>query len=276
MRVSRFAPSPTGLLHLGHAFSAIKASEAAGDGRFLLRIEDIDQGRARAEFETAIFDDLAWLGLHWDEPPRRQSEHMAEYVSMLDTLIARGLVYRCFRTRKELAAESASAPHGLPEPFTGAPLSADEEHARLARSEAFAWRLHQARCRDVVDYARLRFVETGEGPNGERGEINANPALLGDVVVARKDFPTSYHLAACHDDAQSGVTIIARGQDLFYATHLHVMLQTLLGWQTPEYRHHRLILGPDGKRLAKRDHAATLRGLREAGKTPSDIRAMLG
>lgn len=276
MRVSRFAPSPTGLLHLGHAYSALKALDAARGGRFLLRIEDIDQGRSRPEFEAAILEDLAWLAIAWSEPPRRQSDHMIEYAAVLDALIARGLVYRCFRTRKELA-EIASAPHGTPEAFFGEPLGADEEQQRLARGDSFAWRLSQARCRDALGaaYDRLRFLETGEGPNGEHGDIAATPALLGDAVLARKDFATSYHLAACHDDAISGVTIISRGQDLFSSTHLHVLLQALLGWPTPEYRHHRLILGADGKRLAKRDHAATLRAMRENGKTPNDVRAML-
>jgi glutamyl-Q tRNA(Asp) synthetase len=160
--------------------------------------------------------------------------------------------------------------------FHGAPLGADEEQARLARGEAFAWRLSLARCRDELgdDFDRLGFVETGAGPNGERGAVKAEPALLGDVVLARKDFAASYHLAATHDDALQGVTVIARGQDLFAATHLHVLLQALFGWPTPEYRHHRLILGPDGKRLAKRDRAVTLRALREAGKTPADVRAL--
>jgi glutamyl-Q tRNA(Asp) synthetase len=202
---------------------------------------------------------------------------MDAYARVLDTLIARDLVYRCFRTRRELAAEIASAPHAMPDAFFGAPLADDEEQDRLARGEAFAWRLSLTRCRDALGarYEHLRFIETGEGPNGERGEIIADPTPLGDVVLARKDFAASYHLAACHDDAQSGVTVIARGRDLFSATHLHVLLQALLGWPTPEYRHHRLILGADGKRLAKRDHAASLRALRESGKSPAEVRAML-
>jgi glutamyl-Q tRNA(Asp) synthetase len=277
LRVSRFAPSPTGLLHLGHAFSAFSALDAASGGRFLLRLEDIDTARCKPEFETAILEDLHWLGIAWSEPPRRQSDHFAAYEATLARLIAQGVMYRCFRTRREVMEAIASAPHGPGEAFRGAPLPPEEEADRLGRGEAFAWRLSLDRARDRLGaaFAQLHFTETGAGPNGEQGIIRADPAPLGDVVLARKDFPASYHLAACHDDALAGVTIIARGHDLFASTHLHVLLQALLGWPTPEYRHHRLILGPDGKRLAKRDHAATLAALRTAGKTPADVRAML-
>lgn len=242
-----------------------------------MRLEDIDLTRCKREFETAILEDLRWLGIAWSEPPRRQSDHFAEYEAALARLIARGVMYRCFRTRREVMEAIASAPHGASEAFRGAPLPADEEAERLARGEAFAWRLSQDRARDLLgdDFARLHFTETGAGPNGEHGDIRADPAALGDVVLARKDFPTSYHLAACHDDALAGVTIISRGEDLFASAHLHVLLQRLLGWPTPEYRHHRLVLGPDGKRLAKRDHAATLAALRASGKTPADVKAML-
>ena len=278
MRVARFAPSPTGFLHLGHAFSAFQALDAARGGRFLLRIEDIDFTRCRPHFEQAIYDDLSWLGLAWEEPVRRQSEHMIEYEAALSHLRERGLAYRCFRTRREVMEAIASAPHDSGEAFVGEPLGADDEQMRVTRGDAFAWRLSMARCRDALgaEFERLAFVETGAGPNGERGTIAAAPAQFGDVVIARKDFPASYHLAATHDDALQNVTIISRGQDLFSATHLHVLLQRLFGWPTPEYRHHRLILGPDGKRLAKRDHAVTLQSLRAAGKTPGDVRAMLG
>ena len=271
--VTRFAPSPTGYLHLGHALSALTAFDAtqAAGGRFLLRIEDIDQGRARPEFETAIYEDLAWLGLTWEKPVRRQSEHMLEYQSALDDLIARGLVYRCFRTRREIAEASASAPHDHAEAFRGAPLSANEEQERLARGEAFAWRLSldAARAALGANYAALAFED-------ETGRVAANPDLHGDTVLARKDFPTSYHLASVLDDALQGVTHVIRGEDLRDAAHLHVLLQALLALPQPAYHHHRLILGPDGKRLAKRDHAATLRALREVGVTPSEVRARLG
>lgn len=276
MRVSRFAPSPTGLLHLGHAYSAYQALDAASGGRFLLRIEDIDAARCRPEFEDAIYDDLRWLGLDWEMPVRRQSDHMSEYESALTQLRARDLVYRCFRTRKEILAAIENAPHEMSEVFIGAPLSVDEEQERLARGEAFAWRLSLARCREELGAAfdDLSFFEFGEGPNGEHGRIAARPDLLGDVVLGRKDFPASYHLAACHDDAAQGVTVIARGHDLFPVTHLHVLLQRLFGWPTPEYRHHRLIVGPDGKRYAKRDRSVTLRALREQGKTAAQVLAM--
>ncbi len=279
MRITRFAPSPTGFLHLGHAFAAFYALGACGGGRFLLRIEDIDRTRCKPNFEAAIFEDLHWLGLAWETPPRRQSEHFGAYEHTLGQLIARGLVYRCFRTRREVLHEIARAPHrGGEGPdelvFLGAALSADEEQERLARGESFAWRLSLDRCRDVLALERLRFVETGAGPDGEHGEIVARPELLGDAVLARKDFPASYHLASVHDDALQEVNLVTRGQDLFACTHLHVLLQALLGLPTPEYRH-RLIVDADGKRFAKRDHAVTLRAMREAGVTPGDVRAMI-
>jgi glutamyl-Q tRNA(Asp) synthetase len=276
MRVSRFAPSPTGLLHLGHAYSAFQTLDAASGERFLLRIEDIDRTRCKPEFEDAIYEDLRWLGLDWETPVRRQSDHIAAYESALTHLRERNLVYRCFRTRKDILAAIESAPHEMGEVFVGARLSKDEEHDRLARGEAFAWRLSLARCRDELGavFDALSFMECGEGPNGETGRIAARPDLLGDVVLGRKDFPASYHLAACHDDAAQGVTVIARGQDLFPVTHLHVLLQRLFGWPTPDYRHHRLICGPDGKRYAKRDRSVTLRALRAAGKTRSEVLAM--
>jgi glutamyl-Q tRNA(Asp) synthetase len=278
MRVSRFAPSPTGLLHLGHAYSGFQTLDAASGGRFLLRIEDIDRTRCKPEFEAAIFEDLHWLGLDWETPVRRQSDHMSDYGNALTNLRERNLVYRCFRTRREILAAIESAPHERGEVFVGAPLSNDEEQERLARGEAFAWRLSLARCRDELGAAfdALYFVESGAGPNGETGRIAARPDLLGDVVLGRKDFPASYHLAASYDDALQGVTVIARGHDLFHVTHLHVLLQALFGWPTPEYRHHRLIHGPDGKRYAKRDQSVTLRALRNAGKNPAEVLAMAG
>jgi glutamyl-Q tRNA(Asp) synthetase len=271
---TRFAPSPTGLLHLGHAFSALTAFNAAraAGGRFLLRIEDIDRGRARPEFETPIYQDLAWLGLAWDEPVRRQSEHMGDYAKALQTLIDRQLVYRCFRTRREVAEAIASAPHGeAQEVFRGEALPQDEEAAKLAAGEPFAWRLSLRKSRAALGPAYFALVF-----EDETGAVRAEPEKHGDVVLARKDFPTSYHIASVWDDALQGVTHVIRGEDLREAAHLHLLLQRLLGLPQPVYRHHRLILGEDGKRLAKRDQAATLQALRESGRTAADVRAMLG
>jgi glutamyl-Q tRNA(Asp) synthetase len=270
---TRFAPSPTGLLHLGHAFSALTAFDAAraGGGRFLLRIEDLDTGRCRPEYEAAILEDLAWLGIAWEQPVRRQSEHMDAYETALNALIARGLVYRCFLTRREIAEAAASAPHGAGDAaFHGQALSEAEEAERLARGEAFAWRLSLRCARAALGdaYDALSF-------EGETGTVLAEPDRHGDVVLARKEFPASYHLASVWDDALQGVTQVIRGEDLREAAHLHVLLQRLLALPTPRYRHHRLILGQDGKRLAKRDRATTLRSLREAGITPSQVRARL-
>jgi glutamyl-Q tRNA(Asp) synthetase len=271
--VTRFAPSPTGYLHLGHALSALTAFDAAraAGGRFILRIEDIDQGRARSEFDAAIFEDLAWLGLSWEEPVRRQSEHMADYEAALQSLIERNLVYRCFRTRKEIADAIASAPHEAGEMFRGEALPADEEAAKLEAGEAFAWRLSLKKARAALGPAYFTLVF-----EDETGLVRAEPDKHGDVILARKDFPASYHLASVWDDALQGVTHVIRGEDLRDAAHLHVLLQKLLELPQPVYRHHRLMLGEDGKRLAKRDQAATLRALRHAGKTPDDVRAMTG
>ncbi len=272
MFTTRFAPSPTGYLHLGHALSALLAFDAAGavGGRFLLRIEDIDRGRCRAEYEDAIFEDLAWLGITWESPVRRQSEHMSEYAAALQSLIDRGLVYRCFRTRSEITAAIASAPHGpASEIFRGAPLPANEEATRIASGETFAWRLSLAKARMALGAAALAFEdETGRAP--------AEPERHGDLVLARKDFAASYHLASVYDDALQGVTHVIRGEDLREAAHAHVLLQALLGLPQPVYRHHRLLLGADGKRLAKRDQAASLRALRQAGNSLAEVRAMVG
>ena len=267
--VTRFAPSPTGLLHLGHAFSAFKAAEAAENGRFLLRIEDIDQGRCRPEFEAAIYEDLAWLGLTWETPVRRQSAHFADYEAALTTLQNRDLLYPCFCTRADIAA-APSAPHG-PEgpiyPGTCRHLSPNDRQARIAAGTPFALRLKTDRAVD------------GVGPltwhDAARGEIAATPEIFGDVVLARKDTPTSYHLACTWDDALQGVTLVTRGEDLFQATHIHRLLQALLDLPTPSYAHHGLILGADGKKYSKRDKAPTLRSLRESGKTADDVRRML-
>lgn len=269
--VTRFAPSPTGRLHLGHAFSALTAHDAAraAGGRFLVRIEDLDAGRARPEFETAIFVDLAWLGITWDAPPRRQSDHMGAYAARLEELIARGLCYRCFKTRKEVLAELANAPHGLEAPYFGERLSADEEAARLAAGDAFAWRLDAARARDALGGAALCYED-------QDGVHAVDPLKLGDAVLARKDFPASYHLACVHDDALQGVTHVIRGEDLRDSAHLHVVLQKLLGLPAPRYVHHRLIVDENGKRLAKRDDARALVTFRANGFTKEDVRRMLG
>lgn len=284
--VTRFAPSPTGLLHLGHAYSAILAHDAArsAGGVFLLRIEDIDATRCRPEFEAATYEDLAWLGLGWPMPVRRQSEHFADYAAALERLRALGVVYRCFLTRKEIAAASLSAPHGAGEGpdgmiYTGPvqQMSADEEEARIARGESFAWRLSIKYSQDLLgeDFARLVFIEREDGSNIEH-EIAARPQMLGDVILGRKDTPTSYHLSVVHDDALQGVTHIIRGEDLRTSTHIHALLQKLLGLPTPIYRHHKLLTGPDGKRYAKRDKSLTLASLREAGVSPTDIRSRIG
>lgn len=272
MFITRFAPSPTGYLHKGHAFSALTAFAAAreSDGRFILRIEDIDTARCRPDYEAAILDDLAWLGLEWEPPVRRQSEHLADYEAALDSLRERGLLYRCFRTRKELA-QIQSAPHGLPEPFTAGPLHPNEEERFLAEGRAYAWRLSLEAARATLgNWAGLSFEDE------KKGVVRARPELAGDVVLARKDVGVAYHLAVVVDDAAQGVTCVVRGEDLFEATHIQRLLQTLLGLPTPSYRHHRLLLGPDGKRFAKRDKSQTLRSIREAGVSAEQLRAELG
>jgi glutamyl-Q tRNA(Asp) synthetase len=280
MIVTRFAPSPTGLLHLGHAFSALTAFEAAEGGRFLLRIEDVDQVRAKPEFEAAIKEDLAWLGLTWEEPTRRQSEHFADYAHALAMLEEKGFLYPCFCTRKEIAdeiARSAGAPHG-PEgalyPGTCRNLSDERREARIRRGKPYALRLNVAKAKKKL--AALAFQEWGAGPDGESGDQRVQPELLGDVVLARKDMPASYHLAVVVDDAIQGMTLVVRGNDLFHATHIQRLLQAVLALPTPAYTHHRLILDESGKKFSKRDHAATLRALREDGATPADIRKMVG
>jgi glutamyl-Q tRNA(Asp) synthetase len=271
--VTRFAPSPTGDLHRGHAFSALTAFEAAraAGGRFILRIEDIDATRCRPQFETGIYEDLAWLGLTWETPVRRQSEHLDDYQAALAPLEVDGLLYRCFRTRREVAEAMASAPHGAMEVFRGRPLPLAEEMRRLTAGEPFAWRLSlDAAARKLGGFGDLAFTEEGEGV------IQARPELGGDVVLARKDVGVAYHLAVTVDDALQGITHVIRGRDLFEATHVQRLLQALLGLPTPLYRHHALLTGPDGKRFAKRDRAETLRSLRERGMSPATLRRELG
>ena len=283
--VTRFAPSPSGRLHLGHAFAALFAAAAARDagGRFLIRIEDIDTSRARPDFERAIFEDLAWLGLEWEEPVRRQSAHMADYAKALDRLRAMDVVYPCFCTRAEIRAEiasSPSAPHGPDGPLypgTCRGLSTDERGARQADGQAFALRLDAAKALDVANE-----ITGNEGGGGitwhdiDAGEHRADTELFGDVVIARKETPTSYHLAVTVDDALQGVTLVTRGLDLMPATHIHRLLQALLGLPVPQYHHHRLITDVAGQRLATRDKAMALSTLRDQGVTPEDVRQMVG
>jgi glutamyl-Q tRNA(Asp) synthetase len=277
---SRFAPSPSGRLHRGHAFSALTAAETAHEagGRFILRIEDIDAERCRPAFEAGILEDLAWLGLSWEAPVRRQSDHLDDYAAALDRLRDQGLVYRCFKTRREVLDEIGRAPHGPQAAYVGSPLPAGEEAQRLEAGEPFAWRLSLAAARGRLGAAfdDLGFVELGQGPAGETGPQTARPEWGGDVILARKDLGVAYHLAVVVDDAIQGVTHVVRGEDLFEAVHSQRLLQALLGLPTPAYRHHPLLLGADGKRFAKRDRAETLEEIRRRGVTPEALRAELG
>lgn len=274
---TRFAPSPTGFLHLGHAAAALFAWRAARNsgGRFLLRIEDIDPARCRPEFEAAILEDLEWLGTgvpgwRWEEPVRRQSEHMAEYRAALAELERQDLVYPCFCTRAQILAEVAkagAAPHGTEGPIypgTCRALPRSLRDARISRGEAYALRLNLSRAKSRT--GRLIWRDRGHG------EIAARPEVFGDVVLARKDTPASYHLAVTLDDHLQGVTLVTRGEDLFEATHVQRVLQALLGLKTPDYWHHPLVLDESGRRLAKRDQSATLRALRFAGMSPKEAR----
>ena len=275
--VTRFAPSPTGYLHLGHAYSALYASHTAADagagGRFLVRIEDIDTGRCRPEFETAIQEDLAWLGLEWEVPVRRQSDHMDDYADALARLDGMGLVYPCFCSRAEIQAEieaAGGAPHGADGPLypgTCRELDSDERTARIDTGAAYALRLD----------AGLASSQTGplSWTDEKQGEFQADTAAHGDVVLARKDVATSYHLSVTVDDHLQGVNLVTRGEDLFTAGHVQRLLQALLGLDVPRYHHHRLITGEDGRRLAKRDSAATIRSLREAGHDAAAVIAMI-
>jgi glutamyl-Q tRNA(Asp) synthetase len=284
--VFRFAPSPNGYLHLGHAFSAMLNADLArqSGGRFLLRIEDIDPTRCRPEFEAAIDEDLAWLGLSWEKPARRQSEHFADYRGALEKLTTLGLIYPAFESRAETARLIAEREKEAPWPRDpdGAPLYpgtaralAPEERARLLQSGApYALRLDMtAACARV---GPLNWIERGQGSEGESGTVAANPAAWGDVIIARKETPTSYHLAVVVDDARQGVTEVVRGQDLFWSTSVHRLLQALLGLPQPVYRHHRLIRDADGQKLSKSTEATGLRELRAAGVTPAEIRRQVG
>lgn len=277
MHVERFAPSPTGRLHLGHAYSALVGADAAraAGGRWLVRIEDLDQGRARPEFEAAIFEDLAWLGLDWPRPVMRQSERSAAYGAALQRLAALGLVYRCRCTRRDIQAAIDAPQEGGPD---GPVYPGTCRDADVPADEPAALRLDMAKA--VALAGRLRFREIGAGPGGETGSIAVDPDILiqacGDVVLARKDAPAAYHLAVVLDDAAQSVTHVTRGEDLFAATPIHRLLQALLDLPAPVWRHHRLIRDEAGRRLAKRAGDVALAALREGGAGPEDVRRMVG
>ncbi len=275
---TRFAPSPTGYLHLGHAHAALFAwrrARAAG-GRFLLRLEDIDPARCRPAFAMAILEDLAWLGLDWDGEVRVQSRHLPDYRAVLETLTKRGLLYPCFCTRADIAREvaaAASAPHapdGAPlYPGTCRRLSAADRAARIKAGSPYALRLDMARALEAAG-GPLGYEEADEGWTISR------PERFGDAVLGRKDIPASYHLCVTHDDALQGVTLVTRGLDLKPATDMHRLIQALMGWPAPVYAHHGLLLDGEGRRLSKRDGALALRALRAEGRSPAEARAMAG
>ena len=284
--VFRFAPSPNGYLHLGHAFSALLNFDLAraSGGRLLLRIEDIDPTRCRPEYEEAIYQDLAWLGISWEAPVRRQSEHLDAYRKTLDRLAAQGLIYPGFESRTDIAklVRQREAEGPWPRDPDGAPLYPGEakllsEDARAGLVESgvpYALRLDMSAA--IARAGELSWAECGEGPNGETGRLVAAPQVWGDVVLARKETPTSYHLSVVVDDALQGVTDVVRGADLFHATSVHRLLQQLLGLPEPVYRHHRLICDEAGHKLAKSTRSTALRELRAQGATTADIRTLIG
>lgn len=266
---TRFAPSPTGYLHIGHAASALFAAEQGQ--KFILRIEDIDATRCKPEFIQSIYDDLEWLGLSWEKPVRVQSHHFADYQKTLHKLDEMGLIYPCFCTRKDILS-SVSAPHG-PEgpiyPRTCRALSPSECHDKIAAGEPYALRLDMAKALEFIYNKELIWHDRA------KGRQIATPEILGDVVLARKDTPASYHLCVTHDDALQEITLVTRGKDLFYATHLHRLLQEIMGYPAPEYHHHPLITDAEGKKFSKRDKAVTLKSIREAGFSPEQLRGMI-
>ncbi len=288
--VFRFAPSPNGYLHLGHALSALLNADMARatGGRLLLRIEDIDTARCRPEYETAIHEDLAWLGVAFESPVRRQSEHYNHYRAALGRLEAMGLVYPSFESRADIArlvaAKDAIAPGTRPWPRDpdGAPLypgdartmAASDRKRRIDAGEPYALRLDMQAA--LARAAKLTWAENGAGPNGETDAVTADPALWGDVILARKEMPTSYHLAVVVDDAAQGITDVVRGRDLFHATAVHRLLQALLGLPQPRYHHHRLVLDADGHKLSKSTQSTGLRELRARGTSPAEIRRLAG
>jgi glutamyl-Q tRNA(Asp) synthetase len=263
-------------MHLGHAFAALFAWHAAREteGRFLLRIEDIDRGRCRPQFEEAIFEDLRWLGIDWDGPERRQSEHMEDYAAALTRLDELGVIYPCFCTRSEIrreiehADEAPHGPDGAVYPGTCRELSVEKRKQRILLGEAHGWRLDMARALEIT--GALEWTDRGAGRQ------SADPGAAGDIIVARKDVPTSYHLAVTVDDCLQGVTLVTRGDDLFHASGIHRLIQALLEVEPPLWHHHPLITDSNGVRLAKRNRAMTIRSQRQAGKTPAEVRAMVG
>jgi glutamyl-Q tRNA(Asp) synthetase len=284
--VFRFAPSPNGPLHLGHALSALLNFDMARaqGGRLLLRMEDIDGTRCRPEFEAAITEDLAWLGLKWEEPVRRQSDHFDEYTSALAMLDALRLTFPAFESRADLARLVGDRdvrerwprdPDGVPVyPGAARQMREEDRQARFAAGDAYAIRIDMIKAMEWT--GPLRWTESGAGPAGETGEIRADPAAWGDVIVGRKETPTSYHLAVVLDDAIQGVTHVVRGQDLFWSTSVHRMLQSLLDLPAPVYHHHRLVPDAEGRKLSKSTQATGLRELRAGGATPADIRRLVG
>jgi len=284
--VFRFAPSPNGFLHLGHALSALLNADMARamSGQLLLRIEDIDTARCRPEYEAAIYEDLAWLGLTWEIPVRRQSEHWGDYRAAVARLEAMGLVYPSFETRAEIARlVAARETHGAwPRDPDGSPLypgnaknlSAAHRKRLIESGEPYALRLNMQAA--LARVGPLNFVETGAGPAGESGTVIADPSSWGDVILARKQTPTSYNLAVVVDDAALRVTDVVRGRDLFHATAIHRLLQTLLGLPRPRYHHHRLILDASGNKLSKSTQSTGLRELRARGASPDEIRRLVG
>lgn len=288
--VFRFAPSPNGYLHLGHAYSALLNFDLArhGGGKFLLRIEDIDSIRCRPEFEAAIYQDLAWLGVSWEQPVRRQSAHFSDYSGAVEKLSALGLVYPSFESRAEIAKLVAQReedgpwprdPDGAPiYPGTAKLLSAEQRMKLFESGTAYALRLDMAAAAGLAVRLAgdLDWQEQGEGPGGEAGTVSAQPLAWGDIILARKETPTSYHLSVVVDDALQGVTEVVRGQDLFWSTSVHRLLQALLGLPAPAYRHHRLIFNSAGQKLSKSTEATGLRELRAAGVAPADIRGLVG
>lgn len=288
--VFRFAPSPNGALHLGHAYSALLNARLAQEtgGRLLLRIEDIDTTRCTRAFEEGVRENLAWLGVTWEEPVRRQSQHFDDYAAALDALVGAGLAYPSFMSRGEaraIIAEAQADGRDWPRDPDGAPLaptvernlSDAERRRRIADGEPYAWRLNvEAAMAHPGAGGRIFWQEDGAGPDGETGRIGADPSAWGDVVLARKEVPTSYHLAVTVDDALQGVTHVVRGRDLYFATAVQRLLQELLGLPQPVYRHHDLISGVDGRKLSKSRQDTSLASLREAGLTPLDIARMVG
>jgi glutamyl-Q tRNA(Asp) synthetase len=282
--VFRFAPSPNGYLHLGHALSALLNADraAAAGGRLLLRIEDIDATRCRPEYEAAIYEDLAWLGIQWEQPVRRQSAHYDDYRRALAKLDALGLMYPSFESRAEIARLVTERGSNWPRDPDGAPhypgdaksMKPVERARRMASGEPYALRLDMAAA--LARTGPLTWPETGAGPSGETSTVAADPSAWGDVILARKETPTSYHLSVVVDDAAQGVTDIVRGRDLFHATSVHRLLQALLGLPRPRYHHHRLILDSDGRKLSKSTAATALRELRARGATAADMRKGTG